>query len=156
MDLHPADIIIYVINIAVLFLLLRLILWKPVGRYLSERTERFRLEFENAEKARLDAEALKLEYSENLAGIEAKERDLMRECRIKASQEAEEILNDAREKAKAMILESRERIAEEKERALDNARREVAQLATDMASRILKREVLSDDNMGAVEDFFQE
>ena len=156
MDLHPADILIYVINIAVLFLLLRLILWKPVGRFLSERTRRVSLELENAEKARLDAEALKAEYAERLAGLEAQGRDIMRESRIKASEEAEEILSEAREKAKSQILEARERIAEEKERALDNARREVAQLATDMASRILKREVLPGDNMGAVDDFFKE
>ena len=156
MDLHPSDIIIYVINVAVLFMLLRLILWKPVGRVLSERTQRVRTELESAEKARLDAESLKSEYAENLAGVEARGRDLMREARIKASEEAEEILSEAREKANAMILEARERIAEEKERALDGARREVAQLAADMASRILKREVLPGDNMGAVDDFFDE
>ena len=156
MDLHPADILIYVINIAVLFLLLRWILWKPVGRFLSDRSLRVRTELESAEKARVDAEALKAEYAENLAGIEARGRDMMRESQIKASEEAEEILSDARENAKAMILDARERIAEEKERALDNARREVAELASDMASRILKREVLPDDNMGAVEDFFKQ
>ena len=156
LDLHPADILINVINIAVLFILLRLILWKPVYRMLSEREEHVRKELEDTEKARLDADALKQEYAENLAGIEAQGRDMMRESQIKASEEAEEILGNAREKSKTMIIEARERIAEEKERAIDNARREVAQLATDMAARILKREVIPDDSISAVEDFFSE
>ena len=156
MDIHPVDILIYVINIAVLFLLLRKILWKPVGRFLSERTERVRAELEGAEKTRLDAEALEREYTWQLEGIEALQRNMMRESQIKASEDAEEILNDAREKANAMILEARERIAEEKERAVESARREVAQLATDMAARILKREVLPGDSMSAVDDFFHE
>ena len=156
MDLHPVDLLINAINIVVLFLLLRLILWKSVYRYLSERAERVRKELEDSEKARLDADALKQEYADNLAGIEAQGRDMMRESQIKASEEAEDILSDAREKAKTMIIEARERIAEEKERAIDNARREVAQLATDMAARILKREVLPDDSISAVEDFFSE
>jgi len=156
MDLHPVDILIYMINIAVLFLLLRWILWRPVGRFLAERSERVRAELEGAEKALLDAEALKREYAGQLEGIEALERDMLRESRIKASEDADEILNDAREKANAMILEARERIAEERERAVEGARREVAQLATDMASRILKREVLPGDSISAVDDFFHE
>ena len=156
MDLHPADILIYIINIAVLFLLLRWILWKPVGRFLSERSARVRSELDDAEKTRLEAEALKEEYSDNLAGIESRSRDMMRESQIRASEEADEILNDAREKSKTMIAEARERIADEKERAIDSTRREVAQLATDMAARILKREVVPGDNESAVDDFFGE
>ena len=80
----------------------------------------------------------------------------MRESQIKASLEAEEILNDAREKTRIMQQEARDRIAEEKERAIVNAHHEVAQLATDMAARILRREVSPGDSKSAVDDFFRE
>ena len=156
MDLHPADVLINIINIVILFVLLRIILWKPVNRFLSERELRVKAKHDDAEKMRLDAEALKQEYASNLEGIEARGRDMMRESEIKASEEAEEILKDAREKAKNMIEDARERIAEEKNRAVDNARREIAELATDMAERILRREVLPGDSIKAVEDFFND
>lgn len=154
MELHPVDILINIVNIAVLFILLRFILWKPVNKYLSTRAERVKGELEDAESKRFEAEALKKEYSDDLEGIEAQARDIMRESRAKASEEADEILNEAREKARVMVIDARKRIAEEKERAIENAHREVAQLATDMASRILKREVQPEDSAGAVEDFF--
>ena len=154
MELHPVDILINIVNIIVLFLLLRLILWKPVNKFLSARAARVKGELENAEKTLLEAEALKKEYTDDLEGIEARARNVMRESRAKASEEADGILGDAREKTRVMIIEARERIAEEKERAIENAHREVAQLATDMASRILKREVAPEDSVGAVEDFF--
>ena len=156
MEFHPVDILISLINITVLFILLRLILWKFVNNFLSARAKRVRLELEDVEKQRLDADALRAEYEEKLENINVCERDLMRECQIKASVEAEEILNDAREKASLMINDARERIAEEKERAIINARHEVAQLATDMAARILKREVSSEDSINAVNDFFRD
>lgn len=156
MDLHPVDILINIINIAVLFILLRVILWKPVNKYLSSRAERVKKELQDADNKRREAEALRQEYKDNLDSIEAQARDVMRESRAKASEEADEILDDAREKSREMILEARERIADERERAVDNARREVARLATDMASRILKREVLPEDDMSAVEEFFSE
>ena len=156
MEFHPIDIVISLINIAVLSVLLRLILWKHINRFLAERAGRVRSELEDVEKRRRDVDALKHEYEEKIESIEASGRDLMRESQIKASEEAEEILGDAREKARVMLHDARERIAEEKERAIVNARHEVAQLATDMAARILKREVSPDDSKSAVDDFFRE
>ena len=156
MEFHPIDIVISLINITVLFILLRLILWKFVNNFLSSREKRVREELEDVEKRRLDAEALKAEYEERLEGLKASERDLMRESQIKASVEAEEILSDARDKAVVMMAEARERIADEKERAIVNARYEVAQLATDMAARILRREVSKEDSINAVNDFFRD
>jgi len=156
MELHPVDVLINIINIAILFILLRLILWRPINQFLAKRAARVNKQLEDAEKALLDAEAQKQEYIVSLEGLEARGRDMMRESRTKASEEAEQILAEAQEKARGMIGEARERIAQEKEQAIDNARREIAQLATDMASRILKREVMPEDNANAVEDFFRE
>ena len=156
MGLHPVDIIINIINIAVLFILLRLILWKHINRFLAARAERIRSELDGAEKARNDAETLRQDYETKIEGIEAQGRDIMRDSQIKASEEAEEILKDARDKARDMLQEARERIADERERAVVKAQHEITQLAADMASRILKREVSADDNVSAVNDFFRE
>ena len=156
MEFHPIDIVISLINIAVLFILLRLILWKHINRYLSERSRRVKAELDSVEKSRLEVEALKLEYEEKMDGIEASGRDLMRESQIKASEEAEQTLMEAREKARVMIQEARVRISEEKELAVVNAEHEIAQIATDMAARILKREVSAGDTNTAIDDFFRD
>ena len=156
MDFHPVDVLISIINIAVLFILLRLILWKYVNRFLTAREDRVRAEREDLEKRRLDAEALRHEYEEKIEDIEARGRDLMRESQIKASDEAEEILNEAREKARVMLLEARGRIEDEKSRAVESAQVEMAQIATDMAARILRREVSAEDSRSAVAHFFED
>jgi len=149
-------VLISLINIAVLFILLRLILWKHVIRFLSARAERVRLDLENVEARRREADGLKAEYEGKIESIEAQGRELMRESQIKASEEAGEIVMEAREKARLMVLEARQRIEEEKERAVESAHHEIAQLATDMAGRILRREVSSDDSKNAVERFFED
>jgi len=156
MDLHPVDILISIINIIVLFILLRLILWKHINNYLVARSKRITSELEDVERLRQSAEALKKEYEEKMEGLELRGREIMRESQIKASEEEIEILNEAREKAQNMLSEARDRVAEERERAIVSARHEVAQLATDMAARILRREVSEDDTKTAVEDFFRE
>ena len=156
MDFHPLDIVISIINIAVLFILLRLILWKHIDRFLQARSERIKSEHANIETLRLEAEALKKEYEEKIEGIELREHERMRETEIRASEEEAEILAEAREKARSLLSEARDRIAEEKERAILSAEHEIAQLATDMAARILRREVSGDDTKFAVEEFFRE
>jgi len=156
LSFHPEDVIISLINIIVLFILLRLILWKHVIRFLAEREKRVQDEMDNADKRRLEAENLHTEYKEKLDGIEERGQELIRESQQKANEQADKILSETRDKAKDMIDEAESRIAYEKEQALEESREEITQLATDMASRILRREVVSSDNSNVVDEFFKD
>ena len=155
MDFHPEDVIISLINIVVLFVLLRLILWKHVVRFLSEREGRVRREKDEAEKKRLDAEALHDEYDKKIGEFEDRGREMMRESQAKAGTEADRIIRETHEKARDIISEAEARIAEEKDLALEDSREEITQLATEMASRILGREVSAEDNKSVVDEFFR-
>ena len=155
MDFHPVDVIISLINITVLFILLRLILFKHVIRFMRERAERVRGEMDDANKRQLDAEALRSEYNEKIGNIEEKGRELLRESQQRANAESERILKETKDKAGAMLRDAEARIAEKKEQALVDAHAEVTQLATDMAVRILGREVSPDDNINVVDEFFR-
>ena len=156
MQLYPKDILMHVINLVVLFAMLRFILWKPVYKYLAARTERVQAELDSAEKARRETGEQKAEYERYLETMELKGREIMRDSRLKAEQDAQDIINDAREQARKLTGEAREKIESEKSRAVTAARYEIAQLATEMAERILKREVNHGDNQIAAEDFFSE
>ena len=111
---------------------------------------------DDAEKTRLEAEALRSDYENKIGAIEENGRDMLRESQLKANEESEKILNETRDKVKEMMDDAEARIAEEKEQALKDANLEIAQLATDMASRILEREVSSADNTKVVDEFFKE
>ena len=155
MDFHPEDVIISLINIVVLFVLLRLILWKHVIRFLAARKERVQGEMDDAEKRRLEAEALHSDYDKKIGEIEERGRDLMRESQQRANEESERILKETRDKAQDIIAEAEARIAQEKEQALEDSRAEVTQLATEMAARILEREVSAEDSAHVVDEFFK-
>jgi len=156
MDLHPEDIIISIINIVILFFLLRLILWKRVITFLRERTERIDGEMEEAKNQRIEAEAMLSEYNEKFDKIEERGRELMATSQKRANKESEKILADARERTKIMTQEAQAHIAIEKKLALEEAQWEIAELATNMASQILEREVSAADNAHVVDEFFKE
>jgi F-type H+-transporting ATPase subunit b len=155
LDIHPVDVIISLINITVLFILLRLILWKHVIRFLAEREKRVHGEMDDAKKRRLEAEALHSDYEEKVGQLEERGREMLRESQLKASEEADRILMDTNNKANMIIRDAQARIAIEKEQAFKDAQVEVTLLATDMAARILKREVSAEDSTNAVDEFFK-
>jgi len=155
LDLHPEDVIISLINITVLFILLRLILWKHVIRFLAERKNRVQNEMDIAENKRLDAEALHDKYNEKLGNVESEGQEIIQKSRQKANEESERILKETREKAKEMLDDAESRIAEEKEQALESTQLDITGLATQMASRILEREISEQDNINAVDEFFK-
>jgi len=155
MDIHPEDVIISIINITVLFVLLRLILWKHVIRYLAERSERIGKQFLDAENKEEQAAALLVQYDDRMRALKTRDHDLLLAAREKAEKEASSILSKAQDDAALLILDAEHKIALEKTQALEDAHEEVTKLAADMASKILHREVSSFDNENVVADFFK-
>jgi len=156
MDLHPADILIHIINIIVLFILLRVIVWNPVIKFLSARSERVKTELDDADSAKSSALALKAEYEQNIGSIEARNAEMLRDSQLKADEQAQTIIKDARKQADGLLSDAREKIENEKAQAVASASHEIAQLATELAARVLRREVSAVDTRSAVDDFFSE
>lgn len=155
MDIHPEDIIISIINIIILFILLRLILWKPVVRYLASRTARISNQFKNAEDKEQEAKSLLLEYNEKIDKLEERDREMIQKSKELATKEAGKILDKAHHKATNLLEDAENRISMEKEQAIEEAHEEVTKLATEMAARILHREISVSDNENVVKDFFK-
>lgn len=156
MEIYPVDIIISIINIIVLFLLLRVLLWKYVIKYLNDRSERVRSEIDSAEDARKRAEALENDYKLKIKHIHEQGQDIIRDSRAIAEEEAEAVKRETKEKVDEMLREARFHIEAEREQSIKDAQAEIVELAAEMASSILKREVSSTDNTRAVDDFFED
>jgi len=156
MELYPADLLLHVVNIVVLYVLLRLILFKPVSRYLAARAERIQNKLNEAEDKLKEAEKMKLEYKRQLDTVAEQGHEIIRESQTTAAQEAKTIIADAYAQAEMILAEAHEKVAKEKELAMERMRREVAQLSVDIAARILKREVNTEDNRILAENFFSE
>ena len=152
--LKPVDILIHCLNIAVLFILLRLILWRTVSKFLAARAERVQNELDEAALRLREAEAMKAQYESNIGDLEERGREILRESQIRAGEQAEEITAGAKKQAEKIMGEARELIDAERRNAVIAARHEIAQLATEMASHILGREVSVDDNLTVAREFF--
>lgn len=155
-NLTASDILIHIINIIVLFILLRVILIKPVSKFLSARAERVAADLKDAETKKAEALELKAQYDKHMETFDAEGREIIRASQLKASDEASVIIRDARAQAENIMAEARVKIESERVKAVAQARTEVALLATEIAARILKREVTTVDNRTVAEEFFRQ
>lgn len=156
MDLSPSEILIHIINILVLFILLRVILIKPITNFLSARKNRIDGDLKDAETKKAEALDMKSAYEKRMETYEEEGHEIIRKSEVKASEEATAIVKEARGQAERIVADAHQKTVAEKAQAVAEARTEVALLATEIAARILKREVSVADNKAVADEFFSE
>ncbi len=155
MEINLLDIVIHVLNILVLYILLRLLVYKPVRRFMLERENRIQRQLEEAAAVKNEAEEHSAKIRRQLENADLEAQRLLREGSQKASESASAIISAANEQAEKTLESAREQAEEERRRLLTSLEPEVAQIAVDIAGEILKREVSQEDNRRVIETFFE-
>ena len=138
MELYPIDIAIHLVNILVLYVLLRVLIWKPVRQFMAGREERVAAQMEQARALQAEAEKIKADYDARLVDVQATCDKMLSEGRMAAQATGQKYIDKARAQADTILSEARAQADEEKRRAMDEVKEELADLAVDMASRVLR------------------
>lgn len=138
MELYPIDIAIHLVNIGVLYVLLRVLVWKPVRAFMAGREARIAEQIRQAEELKTQAEELKSQYDARIADAKNVCDQLMADGRREAQAAGEQYLSQAKEQAVSIVSQAKTDAQEEKLRALEEAKGDLADLAVDMAGRILR------------------
>ena len=138
MELYPIDIAIHLVNILVLYILLRVLIWKPVHKFMLGREERVAAQMEQAKALQAEAEKIKADYDARLVDVQATCDKMLSEGRMAAQTTGQKYIDKARVQADNILSEARAQAAEEKRRAMDEVKEELADLVVDMASRVLR------------------
>lgn len=148
------DLFLNLLNIALLFIIIRILVYKPVKKFLDQRTDKVNTAGDEAAARKAEAEKLKLEYENLLADIDVKSRQIISESKKKASEEASAIIAEAKKESDVIFEESKIKIEKEREVSLKAMKKEVASLAVDITKKLLAREINEDDNLKIAQDFF--
>lgn len=149
-----ADLIINIINIVVLFIVTKKLLYKPVKKYLDARKAKVAAGFEEAERIKAAALAEKAEYDAVIADADSKARQALAEAQKKAREQAEKLLSEARAEADGLLNDSRKQAEAERRQLLKAEKSDIVEAALDISGRILCREVTDADNRAIIDGFF--
>lgn len=151
----PIDLLLNILNIVILFLITRFLVYKPVRKFMQERKDRIEKEKANAEQQLKEANDLKEEYSSLIADAENKARQTVLEGENEARKRSSEIIEKANSDAEQIKEDARIQAKEEKENSINSMKGEIASLAVSLSEKILSREISEKDNEKIVEDFLQ-
>ena len=138
MDIHPIDIAIHLVNILIIYGLLRVLIWKPVTAFMAARTERVQKEMAEARRLQTEAEKVKADYDARLVDVQATCEQMIADGRKKAQAVGQQTIDEAKTEADQILAKARSEAALEKQRAMDEVKGELADLAVDMAGRVLR------------------
>jgi F-type H+-transporting ATPase subunit b len=133
------------INIGILFFVLRAILFKPVTTFMEARSQKIRDDIEQAEKDKNQAKALLSQYEEYLLKAEDEGEAVKKRAREAAEREAAGIINSGKAEAGRIIEAGRARLETERRAALAQFRSEAAALVIAASGRLLQRELSGED-----------
>ena len=138
MELYPIDIAIHLVNIAILYILLRVLIWKPVQKFMADRETRIQSEMDKARQMQEEAQQQKADYDARLREAQTACDQILADGRKQAMASAQKYVDEAKAEAGKIMAQARTDAAEEKQRAMDDAKGELVDLAVDMAGRVLR------------------
>ncbi|MPM30425.1 ATP synthase subunit b, sodium ion specific [bioreactor metagenome] len=154
MTFHWIDIVEHILNIIVLFVILRALLYKPVLSFMKKREQGFEKQRQDINHDMESAQKLKSEYENSLAGARSEAQETIREGVQRADTSAKEILEKAEQEGKALLAQAREQAQREQREVETAMKNEVTALAVGLATKILEREISLEDNREIIEQYF--
>ena len=148
--------ILTVINVLVLVFFLYRFLFKPVRDILAARQNELDNSYREAEEATQKANALKKQYEYSMAQIDAERQEKLEKSRMQATNEYDEIIGNAREKATKIIADAKieaERQAEQKQHEMEE---EVAMLVAKAAYKIAASKDSAENNQKLYDTFLED
>jgi F-type H+-transporting ATPase subunit b len=155
-SLSLATFLVTIVNITLLFFVLRALLFKRVSKFMADRTKKVEDTLAQAEKEKNQAKQLLAAYEDRLRQAEGEAEAIIRNARENSRQEADRIMAEGKATAEAMVASARSQIEAERQAALALFKAEAAALVVAAASRLLRRELNQEDNRRLASSFLTE
>jgi F-type H+-transporting ATPase subunit b len=138
--------IITILNIFILFLVLRKIFFKPVTKFIEGRAQKIQDSLDQAEKERNLAKGLLQQYEDQLKRAEDEATAIIREAKETAQKEADRIIAEGKAQADQLLEKGRRQLESDRRSAMTVFRADAAAMVIGASSRLIRRELNSDDS----------
>jgi F-type H+-transporting ATPase subunit b len=137
---------ITIINIFILFFILRAVLFKPVTKFMAERAKKVQDSIDLAIQDKKEARELLEQYEAKLKDAQIIVDEIHREAREIAEKEAARIVAEGRLQVNELVTQTQKQLEVEHRAALSRFNTEAAILVMAAVSKLAAREISNDDN----------
>ena len=153
LEFHLSTIIFTIINLLVLYVILRKVLFGKVNAVLEQRAQLVQQEIDAAQAGNRQAQELKAQYEGQLQDAH---QEAANDAQTRAQRVYDGTVAEAQSEAQRLHREAQAQIASERENMLRSARQEVASLALLAAAKAAGRSMDGNDDKAFVDEFLSE
>ena len=153
---NPFTLVFAWINILILYLFLRKLLFNPVKNMIDSRQKEIDDMYADAEDSKKDAEIMRSEYEDKLSKANEESEEILKKAVRKAQLREEEILREADQKAQRTLERATEQVELEKKRALNEVKDEVSDMAIGIAAAVIERDISKSEHEELIDEFIRE
>lgn len=137
LNIDPVNLILTVVNLLVLLVALRIFLFKPVKKIIAARQAEADRQFSEAAKKQEQADGLKTQYTESLAGIEEEKKKTLQTARKDADTQYQKIVAEAEDKARQIKEDAAAEAQHQKAQIIKGAEKEIADMVVNAAAKVV-------------------
>ncbi len=156
LGINLPGLLVQVINVALVLIILRLVLYKPILRLLENRSSRIKDSLEAAEAAKAQSARSEEEVRKTLVEARQEGQRLIGQASEMGERLKEEAREDAKKEGEAMIERAKSEIARERDDAVEQVRREFGGLAISAAEKVINSELDEDRHRKLIDDVLEE
>ena len=149
------DLLIQLIATILLFVVVRVFLWKPITNILETRRQAIDKALEDAKASKDSAKALEDELAEELAKAKASVQEILAKAEKDGNLKREQIINDAKLEAKQRLENLEVELEQEKNNMQKEIRKEIVDIAFAAAEKIVAKEIDRDKYMDVVDEILK-
>lgn len=156
LGINTVGLVAQIVNITLLLIILRAVLYKPILRMLDQRAERIKEGMNNAEAVKLELARTRDDYAAAMAKARDEAQGIIAQALDEGQRLREAARAEARQEAEALVERARAQITRDREEASRALRAEVADLAVLAAGRIVAREFDRAAHLHLIDDVLRE
>jgi F-type H+-transporting ATPase subunit b len=148
--------VVFIINFIVLFVLLRLFLYKPVMKMLDERAKRTKDAMELAEATKKEFEQAKTEVQKQIEKGRLEAQAILTQAMQVGERLKEESRQEATKQAQAIVDRTRSELETERDKIVGDLRREFVDISISAAEKVIKETLDKEKHRKLIEETLRE
>ena len=145
-----------ILNIVVLFFILKKLLFKPVTKHMDERTKKIQQALDAAEESKEMVRQMKIEYDEKIKAAKEEGQKVIDMYRQMAEKEYNSIIETAKKESDQMLADAKAELQVEKEQLVSSIKGEISDLVLAASEKVLKKNLDNDTNKKLIFDFIED
>ncbi len=155
LDIDPLQIGLHVLNVVIMFFVLKLLVYKPILKFMKNREHMISDKIDELDVREKELIQQKQEYEHMIAEAHNEAAELITKSNEMARDHAREILDNAKEHARNLVVRAKKEIEADKVQARQDMRTQIAEMSIQIAEKVLEREISLKDNHKIIDEFFE-